>query len=121
MSILKNLEILKKIQGYLGASVYTPEGKMLAGVTEVSGLNFEIAGSLFHDAFLILENKSKESGFGKVDMFRVNTEMGIVFLKCFREGNVHFHTIMVIKHDANVAVAELMLENALKVIKKEFN
>jgi roadblock/LC7 domain-containing protein len=120
MSILKKLEILKKIQGYLGAGVYTPEGKMVAGVTEISGLNFEIAGSLFHDAFLIIENKSQESGFGKVGMLKANTEAGIVIFKCYNERNIHFHLIMVVRNDANVAVAELMLENALKAISEDF-
>ncbi|MCP4215310.1 MAG: hypothetical protein GY765_11680 [bacterium] len=120
MVLLKKLEVLKSLPGYLGAGVYTPEGKMLGGVTDVSGINFEIAGSLFHDAFLMINNNSREAGFGYINMVQVNTEMGKVFAQCYKEADVHFHTILVIKNDANVARAKMMLNKAVTTLIEDF-
>ncbi|MCP4150647.1 MAG: hypothetical protein GY757_23070 [bacterium] len=119
MLLLKKLEILKDVPGYLGAGVFTYDGKMIGGVTEISGINFEIAGSLIHDALLFLNNNCREAGFGPVDLLQINARIGIVLAKCFQGDDTHFHTMMVLKHDSNVARAKLMLEKAAKALKEE--
>jgi len=118
--LLEKLELLHDIPGYMGAGVYTPEGKMLAGVTEIEGINFEIASLLFHDTFLIVDNRSQESGFGKTDLLQINTEKGIVLIKCYRESLTHFHLVLVVKRSGNIAMARLMLDKAAEMIKEEF-
>jgi roadblock/LC7 domain-containing protein len=119
MSIINKLEMLQKMDGYCGAGVFTSDGKMLGGVTEVSGVNFEIAGELFHDVLLIADNRAKEAGFGNADLLQVNTERGIIFGKCFNEGGVHFHAVLVIDKDANVAMAKLLLQKFMESLKDE--
>jgi hypothetical protein len=122
MAILKKLELFRKVKGYLGAGVFTYEGKMLGGVTEISGINFEIAGTLFHEALIIIDNRSKEVGFGGIEMMQVNTEKGIVLGKCYNdaEANIHYHTILVLENDANVAMARLILNKVVEELKEEF-
>jgi hypothetical protein len=120
MSILKKLELFRELNGYLGVSVFSPDGNMLGGVTEVSGMNFEIAGSLIHDAYLFTQNKSQEAGFGNAEMLQIETDRGIVLVKCFKENNRHFHTILVIQRDANVALAKVMMNKVTDVLKDEF-
>lgn len=120
MSILEKLETFKQLKGYLGSSVFSFDGKMLGGTTEVSGVNFEIAGELFHDAFLFVKVHSIESGFGKAKMFRVDTEKGIVIGKCFEEGNIHFHTILVIQSDTDMKKAISVLDKVIQSLKGEF-
>jgi len=93
---------------------------MLGGITEVSGVNFEIAGTLFHDAYLFLKDNSIESGFGKAKMFRVDTEKGIIIGKCFEEGKIHFHTILVIQTDTDMKTAISVLDNVIQALKGEF-
>lgn len=119
MPIVEKLENFKKLKGYLGSSVFSFDGKMLGGMTEVSGVNFEIAGALFHDAYLFLKEHSKESGFGKAHMFRVDTEKGIVIGKCFEEGDIHFHTILVIKPDTDMKKAISALDKVIQSLKGE--
>ena len=119
MSILKKLEMFRGLSGYLGAGVFTPDGTMLRGTTEVSGVSFEIAGSLFHDSYLITDNLSKEAGFGSAGMLQVNTETGIVFAKCYRDENTHFHTILVIQNGSNVAMAKMTLSKVIEELKSE--
>ncbi len=120
MKFLKKLELFQGLNGYLGAGVFTPEGKMLGGVTDVSGINFEIAGSLFHDTLLITDNRSKEAGFGGVNQMQVNTESGIFFMKCFRVEEVHFHTMLVVKNNTNIAMAKVMLNKVVDELRGEF-
>ena len=119
MSILKKLEAFKQLNGYLGASVFSFDGKMLGGVTEVSGINFEIAGKLFHDGYVFMKDNSIESGFGKAKMFRVDTEKGIVIGKCFEEGETHFHTILVIQTDTDMKTAISVLDKVIQSLKGE--
>lgn len=120
MSILKKLESLQGIPGYLGAGVFSPEGKMLGGVTEIAGISFEIAGKLFHESFLITENRSRESGFGLIRMMQINADMGTVFIKCCREEDMHFHLITVVKSDSNFAMAKMLIDRALDALKEAF-
>lgn len=119
MSILKKLELFRGLNGYLGAGVFKPDGTMIRGTTEVSGVSFEIAGTLFHDAYLITDNRSKEAGFGKADMIQVNTATGIVFAKCYRDENTHFHTILVVRNGSNIAMAKMTLSKVMEELKSE--
>ncbi len=114
MDILIRLEAFKQINGYLGSGLFTGDGKMLGGVTDVSGINFEIAGTLFHDAYLFTNNNSREAGFGYVDQFQIDTEIGIVLGKCIREQDLHFHTILVVSRTANLPMSKFLLNKVCK-------
>ncbi|MCK4765060.1 MAG: hypothetical protein KAW12_22875 [Candidatus Aminicenantes bacterium] len=118
MSILKKIEKLQEIKGYLGAAVFNPEGKMLGGVTDVAGINFEIAGSLFHDLFLITRNQTREAGFGETDIIMLYTKNGIIMGQSFDEEDVHFHTILALRNDANIAMAKLLLSKTQIALRK---
>lgn len=117
MQILRKLEKFRELPGYLGGGVFAPDGQMIAGVTEVSGMSFEIAGSIFHDAFVILDNNAKETGFGHMDLVQVNTKKAIVFGQCYWEGDIHFHMIVVVAPNANVAKTKLMIAKVIEDIK----
>jgi roadblock/LC7 domain-containing protein len=114
------LEKLQEVPGYLGAGVFSSDGRMLGGVTEVSGLSFEIGGKLFHDAFLMLNNNSREAGFGRIDLMQVHTETALVLVNCCNDGKNHFHTILVMRTGGNVAAAKLKLEKVVEELKQEF-
>ncbi len=110
---------MKKINGYQGAAVFTPEGQMLGGVTHVAGINFEIAGSLFNDLFLITQNQSKEAGFGTTDTILLYTEKGIIVGQCFCDKDIQFHTIVSLKSNGNIAMAKLLLSKTILDLKDE--
>jgi len=120
MSIKDSLIQLEEVNGYLGAGVFTPQGELLEGVADISGIHFETAGSQVHDTLLSAQSMSKEAGFGVASTIQVDTELGIVFAKCFNEGGVHFHTVLVLKNDGNVAMAKLKLKKVVEAIKAEF-
>lgn len=114
-------EILRKlndVNGYLGSGVFTPQGELLEGTTDISGIHFEEAGSLIHDALANSKQMTHEVGFGNMNMLQFYTDMGIIFAKCYNEGSLHFHTIMVIKTDGNVAMARLTLNKVVEALKE---
>ncbi len=121
MSILKKLELFQRLDGYLGAGVFSADGRMLAGVTDVSGISFEIAGKLFHDVFLIANNNSREAGFGPIDFLQMDAKVGTVLTRSCMDVDQPFHLILVIKHSANIARAKLKLNKVTESLKKEFD
>jgi CheY-like chemotaxis protein len=112
------LNTLKEIKGYLGAGVFTPQGKKLGGSIEISGIRFDEVGSLIHKTLSNSEAMAKKVGFGKLDMIQLYSEIGIVFAKCSNQGNLHFHTILVVKADSNVVQAKLKLEKMVETLKQ---
>jgi hypothetical protein len=118
MSIAKILDFLKEINGYLGAGVFTPQGEMLEGVADISGIHFEEAGSLIHDTLKDAKSMVRQVGFGNLDMIQLYTEMGIIFALCYMNEKQHFHTILVIKNDGNVAMAKMKLRKSVEALKE---
>ena len=116
----EKLSILKEVNGYLGAGVFTPQGEMLEGASDISGIKFEEAGALIHDTLKNSKAMSKEIGFGILDMIQLHTPAGIVFAKCCQERNLHFHTILVIKTDGNITMARLKLNQVVELLMEEF-
>ncbi len=116
MPILKIINSLKDVKGYLGAGVFTPQGEMLEGVADISGIHFEEAGALIHDTLKDAREMTTQVGFGNLDMIQLYTEMGIIFAVCYNDGKLHFHTILVIKNDGNVAMAKLKLKKTVEAL-----
>lgn len=112
--IIRNIGRFKELDGYIGIAVYSPDGRMLGGVTEVLGINFEIVSQLFHDAFLIIDNRSREGDFGEVDLMQLNTAKGIVLGKCFKEEGLHFHAILVVASGTDIDEARVILDKFMK-------
>lgn len=117
MPIAKVLNFLKDVSGYLGAGVFTPQGEMLEGTADISGIHFEEAGSLIHDTLKDAKDMAKQVGFGDLDMIQLYTQMGIILAICYIDDKLHFHTILVIKTDGNVAMAKMKLKKAVEALK----
>lgn len=120
MPIAKILNFLKDVSGYLGAGVFTPQGEMLEGVADISGIHFEEAGAVIHDTLKYAQDMSQQVGFGVMDMIQLYTQMGIIFAVCYKDEKIHFHTILVIKNDGNVAMAKIKLRKAVEALKAVF-
>lgn len=117
MPIAKVLNFLKDVNGYLGSGVFTPQGEMLEGTADISGIHFEEAGSLIHDTLKNAKETAKQVGFGGLEMIQLYTQMGIILAVCHADEKLHFHTILIIKPDGNVAMAKLKLKKAVEALK----
>jgi len=114
------LDMLSDVNGYLGAGVFSPQGELLEGTTEISGIHFEQAGSLIHDALTDSKKMCREIGFGNLEMLLMYTEIGIIFAVCSDDGKMHFHTILIIKTDGNIAMAKLKMKKVVDALKMLF-
>lgn len=117
MAIKEVLKVLEDVNGYLGSGVFTPQGEMLEGSTEVSGISFEQSGSLIHDMLNNAKGLINEAGFGNMHMLQIYTDMGIVFAVCHVNGDLHFHTILVLNNTGNVAMGKIKLEKVVQALK----
>lgn len=114
MDILNTIDKIKKINGYLGAAIFSKEGKMLGGVTEVLGMSFEVAGTLFNNVFILAKNLSIESGFGDLFMLQLNSEKGIVLSKSFTSKQKTLTVVLVIKNNSSANLAKIELDRIIK-------
>ena len=114
--MIEALEELKKVPGYLGAGIFTIQGELLEGITDISGIHFESAGSQVHDILLSAQQMCKEAGFQHANMIQIDTDLGVVFTKCYNNGTKHFLTVLIIKSDGNIAMAK---SSFIKTIKNE--
>ncbi|MCK5059198.1 MAG: response regulator [Candidatus Aminicenantes bacterium] len=119
-AIKQKLARLREVPGYLAAGVFTPQGELLDGESEVSGIDFKLAGSLVNDTMLNARTMMLEAGFGETRMIQIDTYVGCVFCKCYNDGKRHFHTVLVIKNDGNVAMAKVKLMKTVEELVCEF-
>jgi DNA-binding response OmpR family regulator/roadblock/LC7 domain-containing protein len=118
--ITQKLAHLHDVSGYLAAGVFTPQGEFVDGESEFSGIDFKLAGSLVNDTMLNARAMTLEVGFGETSMIQLDTCVGFVFCKCYNDGKRHFHTLLVIKNDGNVAMAKVKLIKTVEELVDEF-
>ena len=82
---------------------------MIAGVLEVSGINFENAGKLFQQ---MLENAKKlieSAGFGMVNLVQVDSQLGIILSKYLKVEERYYSVILVVKTSSNLGLTKIKL------------
>ncbi len=119
-AVNEKLAILKEISGYIGAGVFTADGEMLGGDPGTAAIDIKTAGSLVHDALLNTQVKTREAGLGEAHTIQVDTHSGYVFCKCYNDGIRHFHTLLILNHTGNVAMAKVKLQKAVRELAGEF-
>ncbi len=121
MNLKTHLETLSKVSGYLGAGVFTPTGELLEGTSMISGIHQELAGAAINDTLLHAQEMTRDIGMGNTDFIQIDTEMGTVLTRSYNNKvDKHFHVIMYLKKDGNIAMAKIMLSKVIDLIQKEF-
>jgi hypothetical protein len=93
----------------LGAGVFDHAGKMIAGVLEVSGINFENAGMLFQKMLENAKNLIEKAGFGMVNLVQVDSQLGIILSKHLKVEERYYSVILVVKTDSNLGLTKIKL------------
>jgi len=120
MDLKKHLEALSKIKGYLGSGVFTSTGELLEGTSMISGIHQELAGAAINDTLLHAQEMTEDIGMGRADFLQIDSGMGVVLTRCYNIGDTHFHTILYLKKDGNVAMGKLLLKKAIEGLAGEF-
>lgn len=101
--------------------MFTPEGEMLEGTSQISGLHQEVLGSLLNDVLLAAQTMTDKGGFGKSDFIQINSDMGMLLAKC--NGNAegkHYHVTLFLKPEGNVAMGKMKLKAVVDALAEEF-
>jgi len=120
MAIKDKLAMFEDVKGYIGSGVFSPEGEMIEGTTEISGIQQEILGSLLNDVLLAAREMTEKGGFGKADFVQINSDMGLLLAKCVNTGDKHYHVTLFLKPDGNVAMAKMKLKSVSEALLEEF-
>ncbi|MBN2693774.1 hypothetical protein JXR93_03845 [bacterium] len=121
MDLKRHIEPLSKINGYLGSGVFTPTGELLEGNSMISGIHHELAGAAVNDTLLHAQEMINSIGMGHSNFLQIDSDLGIVLTRCFNnKQNKHFHTVLYLRKDGNVAMAKLMLQKAVDALTNEF-
>ncbi len=120
MNLKKHLETLNGIKGYLGSGVFTSTGELLEGTSMISGIHQELAGAAINDTLLHAQDMTEDIGMGRADFLQIDSDMGIVITRCYSRGDVHFHTVLYLKKDGNIAMGKLLLKKAIEGLAQEF-
>ncbi len=116
-SISEKMDVLKGINGYLGAGIFTPHGEMLVGhwASQEDDRLGEM-GALVHSILKNAKGMADKIGFGSLDLLQLYTQGGIVFATCYSDEKTHFHTILVIQPEGNIVMARMQLEKAVTAL-----
>ncbi len=120
MAIIEKLKELEDVRGYLGSGVFSPSGELIEGTAEISGLKMEVIGSLLNDVLLEAQEMTEKAGFGHSDFIQIDSDMGIMLARSTKTPNAHFHTVLFLKPDGNVAMAKMKLSNVCEALVEEF-
>ena len=121
MDLKKHLEKLSGIKGYLGSGVFTPNGEMLEGTSMISGIHQELAGAAINDTLLHAQDMTEDIGMGRADFLQIDSDMGTVITRCYNDNkDIHFHAVLYLKRDGNIAMGKLLLKKAIEGLAKEF-
>lgn len=121
MAIKDKLAGFEEVKGYLGCGVFSPEGEMIEGTSQISGLHQEVLGSLLNDVLLAAQEMTDKGGFGHSDFIQINSDMGVLLAKC--NGNVdgkHYHVTLFLKPDGNVAMGKMKLKATTEALAEDF-
>ncbi len=120
MAINEKLKALHDVKGFIGAGVFSPDGEFVDGDTEISGLRMEVLGSLLNDVLVGAQQMAKDSGFGHADFIQINSDAGMMLAKSYDKDGKHFHTVMFLKPDGNIAMAKMKLNSVVEALAEEF-
>ena len=120
----KILKKLSAVEGFVGAAIVSPEGEVLAQ-NNPQGLKLNEVAALANDILLKSQNAAELMGVGRATVIHIEAPKGHAFARCLNEatdytvtaqGRAHFHVIMMIEKEGNIALAKMRLNNAMSEI-----
>ncbi len=120
MAINEKLRALHDVKGFIGAGVFSPNGEFIDGDAEVSGLRMEVLGSVLNDVLLGAQQMTVDSGFGMADFIQIDSDAGIMIARAYNKDGKHYHTVMFLKPDGNIAMAKMKFKTVTEALAEEF-
>lgn len=128
MKIQEKLSRLAAIEGFAGAAVLTPDGRVLQKC-EPSDTNIEIISALANNVLRTAEKASRDMGFGRSHFTFMQTEKTLILTRCLNEGKnplgpepgkCHIHLILLIENINSLGIAKIEIGNVIEQLAEDF-
>jgi len=102
---------LQAIKGYKASAIMTFRGELLASHSVDTQIDLSVVGKVFNDIFRTAHEVAEKIGFKCCLEIVINTPRGIVVMRCSGiEVLIHFHLLVVMAADGNLALSKMELE-----------
>jgi predicted regulator of Ras-like GTPase activity (Roadblock/LC7/MglB family) len=113
---------LQKVKGYKASAVMTFRGEILASHSAEANIDLRGVGKTFNDIFRSAHEASDKIGLQLCLEMVINTPNGIIIMRCSGvEVQVHFHLLVIVAADGNLALAKLELEKLVTLVLAEIS
>lgn len=128
MKTQEKLSRLAKLDGFAGAAVLTPDGRVLQKC-EPTGSNIKLISALANNVLRTAEKASRDMGFGRSHFTFMQTEKTLVLMRCLNEGKnplgsepgkCHIHLILFIDNSNSFGMAKMEINNVIEQLAEEF-
>ena len=106
MDVQKKLARLAEIDGFLGAALFSAEGRLLAKC-EPFDIDLKLVATLANTVLVNSQKASVDMGFGRSQFTYFHTEKAMVLLRCLNEGRnplraepgkCHIHLVLLVEN-----------------------
>jgi predicted regulator of Ras-like GTPase activity (Roadblock/LC7/MglB family) len=127
MAIKDTLDAFREINGFWGVGVFNSQGEILDSLVNKE-IDMASIGMFANNALLNAQKATGEMGVGRGNLVQIRAPQAFVIMRCLNEatdfaatksGKAHFHTVVVLDPEGNVAMARSVLESALEKIAEE--
>jgi predicted regulator of Ras-like GTPase activity (Roadblock/LC7/MglB family) len=124
----EKLSRLAEIDGFAGAALLTPDGRVLLKC-EPTGINIEIISALANNVLRTAEKASRDMGFGRSHFTFMHTEKILILARCLNEGKnplgtepgkCHIHLILLIDNPSSFGIAKLEISKVIESLAENF-
>jgi len=128
MNIQKKLSQLAEIDGFAGAAVLTPNGRVLLKC-EPTDINIELISALANNVLRTAEKASRDMGFGRSHFTFMHTEKELILARCLNEGKnplgpepgkCHIHLILLVDNPNSFGIAKLEISKIIESLAEHF-
>lgn len=105
---------LQAVKGYKASAIMTFRGELLASHSIDKQVDLGVVGKVFNDIFKTAHEVSEKIGLKSCLEIVINTPRGIIVMRCSGiDVLIHFHLLVVIAADGNLALGKMELEKMM--------
>lgn len=128
MTPQQKLSRLAEIDGFTGAGLFTPDGRLLIKCEPVD-INMELVGALANNVLRTAEKASIDMGCGRGYFNFIQTEKLLILIRCLNEGKnplgpepgkCHIHLVLLVDNPDSFGIARLELSKVIDSLAEDF-
>ncbi|WP_339137579.1 MAG: roadblock/LC7 domain-containing protein [Candidatus Electrothrix sp. GW3-4] len=128
MKLQEKLSRLTEIDGFAGAAVLTPDGRVLLKC-EPTDINIELISALANNVLRTAEKASRDMGFGRSHFIFMHTDKALILNRCLNEGKnplgpepgkCHIHLLLIIDNPDSFGIAKIEIGHVIQALAEHF-